>query len=230
MRVLIVEDNRAFASLVEARLTKSGIESDRAETVEQAEQATSMVEYAAILLDLGLPGRDGLHFLRDLRKRGKSTPVLVMTARHGLEDRVRGLREGADDYLVKPFSLEELVARLHALLRRPEKLLGQPLVVGNVTLNTENHQVTVGRSVLLVRLRETAVLEILMRHSDSVVPRRVFEDHLFGMEGEQDSNTVDVYIHRLRRQLGEARATVTIHTVRGVGYMLTSKNNTQVKS
>jgi DNA-binding response OmpR family regulator len=222
MRVLIVEDNREFASLVEARLAKSGIQSDRAETAEQAEQATSMLEYAAIILDLGLPGRDGLDFLRALRLHGKSTPVLIMTARHSLEDRVRGLRDGADDYLVKPFSLEELVARLHALLRRPGKLLGQPLIVGNVALNAESHQVTIGREVQFMRLRETAVLEILMRHSGNVVPRCIFEDHLFGIEGEQDSNTVDVYVHRLRKQLTDGGATVTIHTVRGIGYMLST--------
>ena len=204
MRVLIVEDNRELAALVEARLAKSGIESDRAETADQAEQATSMVEYGAVILDLGLPNRDGLQFLRTLRKRGKSTPVLIVTARHGLEDRLRGLREGADDYLMKPFALEELVARLHALLRRPGRLLGQPLIVGNVALNAETHQVTIGNDVQLVRLRETTVLEILMRHAGSVVPRRLFEDHLFGIEGEQDSNTVDVYIHRLRRQLIDA--------------------------
>ncbi|MBV8393325.1 MAG: response regulator transcription factor [Alphaproteobacteria bacterium] len=220
MRVLIVEDNRAFAELVARRLADSGFDSDRAISVEQAEEAIKAVDYAAVVLDLGLPDKDGLELLRGLRSRNDSTPVLITTARNGLDDRVRGLREGADDYLAKPFSVDELVARLHALMRRPGKLLGHVLNAGNVSLDSDNHQVNVGPRVLPMRLRETVVLEILMRHKANVVPRRYFEDQLFGIEGEQDSNTVDVYIHRLRKQLEEAGATVRVHTIRGVGYML----------
>jgi DNA-binding response OmpR family regulator len=230
MRVLIVEDNKAFASLVAARLEQSGIESDQIETVEQAERAISSVDYAAIILDLGLPDRDGLGLLRDLRQRGDSTPVLIMTARNSLEDRVRGLREGADDYLAKPFSVDELVARLRALMRRPGKLLGQVMSAGNVSLDVEHHQVNVGDKVQPFRLRETVVLEILMRHKGSVVPRRYFEDQLFGMSGEQDSNTVDVYVHRLRKQLADVGATVTIHTIRGVGYMMSIDKEAQAQA
>jgi DNA-binding response OmpR family regulator len=227
MRVLIIEDNKAFAGLVAARLEQSGIESDQTESAEQAERAIASVDYAAIILDLGLPDRDGLGLLRDLRLRGDATPVLLMTARNSLEDRVRGLREGADDYLAKPFSVDELIARLRALLRRPGKLLGQVLSAGNVTLDIEHHQVNVDTKVQAFRLRETVVLEILMRHKSNVVPRRYFEDQLFGLEGEQDSNTVDVYVHRLRKQLADAGATVTIHTIRGVGYMLAEDKGSQ---
>ena len=220
MRVLIVEDNRAFAELVAKRLAQSGFDSDQAINVEQAERAIKSVDYAAIVLDLGLPDQDGLVLLRNLRSRNDVTPVLITTARHALEDRVKGLREGADDYLAKPFSVDELVARLQAVLRRPGKLLGHALAAGNVSLDGENHQVNVGARVLTMRLRETLVLEILMRHMGNVVPRHYFEDQLFGLEGEQESNTVDVYVHRLRRQLEEAGATVKVHTIRGVGYML----------
>jgi DNA-binding response OmpR family regulator len=227
MRVLIVEDNTAFAGLVAGRLQQSGIESDQTDSFEKAERAIATVDYAAIILDLGLPDRDGLGLLRDLRSRGDSTPVLITTARNGLEDRVRGLREGADDYLAKPFSVDELLARLQALLRRPGKLLSQVMSAGNVTLDIEHHQVNVGDKVQAFRLRETVVLEILMRHRGSVVPRRYFEDQLFGMSGEQDSNTVDVYVHRLRKQLDDAGATVKIHTIRGVGYMLADDKGTQ---
>jgi DNA-binding response OmpR family regulator len=227
MRVLIVEDNKAFAGLVAARLEQSGIESDQTGSVEQAERAIASVDYAAIILDLGLPDRDGLGLLRDLRLRGDATPVLLMTARNSLEDRVRGLREGADDYLAKPFSIDELIARLRALMRRPGKLLGQVLSAGNVTLDIEHHQVNVDDKVQAFRLRETVVLEILMRHKSNVVPRRYFEDQLFGLEGEQDSNTVDVYVHRLRKQLTDAGATVTIHTIRGVGYMMAEDKGSQ---
>jgi len=221
MRVLIVEDNQAFAALVAARLEQSGIDSDQTSSVAQAERAISSVEYAAIILDLGLPDRDGLGLLRELRLRGDATPVLVMTARNNLEDRVRGLHEGADDYLAKPFSIDELIARLQALLRRPGRLLGQVMSAGNVSLDIDHRQVSVGDKVQTFRLRETLVLEILMRHKGSVVPRRTFEDQLFGLTGDQDSNTVDVYIHRLRKQLADAGASVSIHTIRGVGYMMT---------
>jgi DNA-binding response OmpR family regulator len=220
MRVLIVEDNQIFAELVAKRLAQSGFDSDRASTVGQAEEAIKSVDYAAVVLDLGLPDKDGMLLLRGLRSRNDATPVLITTARNSLEDRVRGLREGADDYLAKPFSVDELIARLHALLRRPGKLLGHVMSAGNVSLNSESHQVNVGDRVLTMRLRETLVLEILMRHKGNVVPRRYFEDQLFGLDGDQDSNTVDVYIHRLRRQLDEAHATVRVHTIRGVGYLL----------
>jgi two-component system response regulator TctD len=220
MRVLIVEDNSAFAQLVAERMARSGFESDTAVSVAQAEEAIKAVDYAAIILDLGLPDSDGLALLRQLRQKGDATPVLITTARNSLEDRVRGLREGADDYLAKPFSIDELIARLHALLRRPGALIGHTMSAGNVDLDSDHRQVSIGGRILPMRLREILVLEILMRHSGNVVPRRYFEDQLFGIAGEQDSNTVDVYIHRLRRQMIDAGATVQIHTIRGVGYML----------
>jgi DNA-binding response OmpR family regulator len=230
MRVLIIEDNASFALLVADRLVPSGFESDQASTVVEAQQAIEAVDYAAIVLDLGLPDGDGLALLREMRLNGNATPVLITTARNGLEDRVKGLREGADDYLAKPFSVDELAARLHALLRRPGKLLGDVLTAGNVSLDSAHHQVNIGHRILPMRLRETVVLELLMRHKSSVVPRRFFEDQLFGIEGEQDANTVDVYIHRLRKQLEDAGATATIHTVRGVGYMLLDDRDVLAKS
>lgn len=230
MRVLIVEDNSEFSELIAKRLGQSGFDSDQMATVEQAEQAIKTVGYAAIVLDLGLRDNDGLVLLRNLRLRNDATPVVITTARNGLEDRIKGLREGADDYLVKPFSVDELIARLHAVLRRPGTLLRHVLTIGNVSLDSESHQVNVGESVLPMRLRETIVLEILMRHKSSVVPRRFLENQLFGLGGEQDSNTVDVYIHRLRKQLGEAGATAKVHTIRGVGYMLFEDKNAAGKT
>jgi len=227
MRILIVEDNKTFASLMAARLDRSGIESDQIGSLEEARKAIAAVDYAAIVLDLGLEDGDGLELLRDLRKRGSSIPVLITSARHSLEDRVRGLREGADDYLAKPFSVDELIARLHAVMRRPGKFVGQSLQSGNVALDTESRQVRIADAVLLVRVRETLLLELLMRHAGHVVPRHYFEHQLFGHDSEHDSNTVDVYVHRLRRQLMDAGATVMIHTIRGVGYMLTELKRTR---
>jgi two-component system response regulator TctD len=220
MRVLIVEDNFELAKLMADRMARSGFESDKAGSVAQAEEAIKAVDYAAIVLDLRLPDTDGLELLRELRGRGDSTPVLIATACNSLEDRVRGLREGADDYLAKPFAIDELIARLHALMRRPGTMVSHVLNAGNLCLDGDNRQVTVGGIRLALRLRELLMLEILMRHAGTVVPRRYLEDQLFGVEGEQESNTVDVYVHRLRRQLLDTGATALIHTIRGVGYML----------
>jgi two-component system response regulator TctD len=220
MRVLIIEDNSELAQLIAKRLDQSGFEPDRVETVEHAQHAIDAVDYAAIVLDLGLPGEDGLTLLRKLRGEGRSTPVLIASARNGLEDRVKGLREGADDYLAKPFSVDELIARLHALIRRPRKLLGNVLVAGNVTVDNDKHQVKVDDRMLPMRLREAVLLDLLIRHKNSVVPRRYFGDQLFGISGLQDVNAIEVYIHRIRKQLTSAHASVGIHNIRGVGYML----------
>ena len=137
-----------------------------------------------------------------------------------MTDRVNGLRAGADDYLVKPFAMEELVARLQALLRRPGNLLGRQLTFGNVSLETEGRQVFVDGIVRVFPARETAILEILLRRGGNVVPKRLFEDQLFGLSGDVGSNAVEVYVHRLRKMLQDCGATVKIHTVRGVGYLL----------
>jgi DNA-binding response OmpR family regulator len=221
MRVLLVEDNIEFSRLVAKQLERAGFDCDLASTIEIAEQAVANVNYAAVVLDLGLPDQDGLTMLRTLRSRDDAVPVLITTARNGLQDRVEGLREGADDYLVKPFSLDELIARLHALMRRPGKLLRNVMIAGNITLDGKHHQVNVGDQALRMRLRETVLLDLLMRHVNQVVPRRYIQDQLFGLNGEQDANTIDVYVHRLRRQLLDARATASVHAIRGVGYMLT---------
>lgn len=220
MKILVVEDNRTLAMLIATTLKKVGMVPDIASTSRKAEKALAAIDYDALLLDLGLPDRDGFQLMQDLRSKGSSVPILVMTARHALNDRVSGLRAGADDHLVKPFDQEELVARLQALLRRPGKVLGKVLRVGNVELDTESHQVSVGRRVL-VQMRQAVVLELLMRHEGSVIKRDYLEDQLFGLEGDHTPNALEVYIHRLRRLLDEAGATVTVHTIRGVGYMLT---------
>ncbi len=221
MIVLIVEDNKSFSALVAQHLERAGFATDQVESIGEAERATSTIPYVAIVLDLGLRDGDGIEFLRSLRRRGDSTPVIITTARHGLEDRVCGLREGADDYLAKPFSVDELIARLYALVRRPQNLLGQSMRAGNVALDTQSRQVNVADRVHPMPIRCTRVLELLMRHLGSVVPRHYVDDQLFGIDGQRDLNTVDVYIHRLRKQLDDAGATVKVHTIRGVGYMMT---------
>jgi DNA-binding response OmpR family regulator len=220
MRVLLVEDNQELVPLIARGLEQAGLAADSVGTVTDAQHVLATVRYAAVVLDLGLPDQDGLSVLRGMRRRGDATPVLVLTARDGVTDRVTGLREGADDYLVKPFAMVELVARLRALLRRPGNLLGRVLTFGNVALDTEARQVMVDGRPRPFAARETAVLEILLRRGGNVAPKRLFEDQLFGMSGEGGANAVEVYVHRLRRLLGDAGATVKIHTVRGIGYLM----------
>jgi two-component system response regulator TctD len=221
MRLLLVEDNAELVGLLKKGLSRARFDVDSVRTAADAALAISGVRYSVILLDLGLPDSDGLVLLRHLRSNGDATPVLVLTARDSVSDRVEGLRAGADDYLVKPFAMEELVARLHALLRRPGNLLGRQLTFGNVALDTESRQISVDGKIQVLPARETAVLEILLRRGRNVVPKRLVEDQLFGLSGEVGSNAVEVYVHRLRRVLADCGAAVRIHTVRGVGYLLT---------
>jgi two-component system response regulator TctD len=220
MRVLLVEDNTELVALLKSGLARGGFSADSVSTAGDASHVLATMRYAAIVLDLGLPDEDGLALLREVRRRGDSTPVLVLTARDGVTDKIAGLGDGADDYMAKPFAMEELVARLQALLRRPGHLLGKRLTYGNVALDTEGRQVIVDGTVRTFPARETAVLEILLRRSGNVAPKRLFEDHLFGLSGDVGSNAVEVYVHRLRKMLADTGATVKIHTVRGVGYLM----------
>lgn len=220
MRLLLVEDNDELAQLLTQGLRAEGYETDRLTTGAEARAALTTTRYAALVLDLGLPDEDGLSVLRELRQRKDPLPVLVLTARGGLQDRVTGLRSGADDYLVKPFALEELVARLEALLRRPGQLLGRSLQVANLAFDTESRQAFIDDKPQVLSARETAVLELLMRRKDRVVSKKLVEDHIFGLSGEVASNAVEVYVHRLRKQLSERGAKVQIHTIRGVGYLI----------
>lgn len=220
MRLLLVEDNAQLAELLAKGLQTAGYETDVLSSLEEASTVLRTTFYAALILDLGLPDGDGLALLRELRHRNNPIPVLVLTARGGLNDRVHGLRSGADDYLVKPFALEELVARLEAQLRRPGHLLGSSLRIANLDFNTQNRQASIDDQPQMLSSRETAVLELLMRSKGRVVSKKQVEDHIFGHAGEVASNAVEVYVHRLRKQLAERGARVQVHTIRGVGYLI----------
>lgn len=221
MRLLIVEDNRQLSSLMAQGLTAAGFSADAVNALEPARLAIQTRRYAAVVLDLGLPDSDGLGLLREMRARRDSTPVLVVTSRGGLDDRLTGLRAGADDYLIKPFALEELAERLRALLRRPNDLMGQLLEVGDLALDIQARQVFVRGEPLLFSGRELTLLELLMRRAGRVLLKQHLEDHLFGLGAEIGSNAVEVQIHRLRRRLEPLKTRAVIHTVRGVGYLLT---------
>lgn len=220
MRLLVVEDNEELAGLLASGLRTAGFDIDILATAGEARAALGVTRYAAVVLDLGLPDEDGLSILRDVRARNDPIPVVVLTARAGVKDRVAGLRAGADDYLVKPFAFEELLARLEAVLRRPGELLGRALRVGNVVFDTESRQAFVDGEPQILSAREIAVLELLMRRHGRVVSKKLAEDHIFGVAGEVASNAVEVYVHRLRKHLAECGAKVEIHTVRGVGYLI----------
>jgi two-component system response regulator TctD len=220
MRLLIVEDNPELAELLVKALSGSGFTSDLAATGEDARALLAVAHYAAVILDLGLPDDDGLAVLRDMRAQGDATPVLVLTARSGVDDRVRGLQAGGDDYLIKPFAFEELLARVQALLRRPGALLGRRLEIGNLVFDSMTRETRVDDKGLYVPPREGQILELLLRRVDRVVPKSIVESQLFGNGEELGSNAIEVYVHRLRRRLEQHGAKVRIQTMRGIGYVL----------
>jgi DNA-binding response OmpR family regulator len=220
MRLLIVEDESELAALVAAALRKAGLIADVVGTLEDALTATAAVDYDAAVLDLGLPDGDGTALLRALRDRRSGTSVLVLTARDALESRIAGLDAGADDYLLKPFHTEELLARVRALLRRPRGPLATRLALGNVAFDPASREAEVATRPVALPRRELALLELLLRRAGRVVTREVIESQIYGFEDEVGPNALEVQVHRLRRRLAEAGATVTIHTLRGVGYMI----------
>jgi DNA-binding response OmpR family regulator len=220
MRLLLVEDEARIAELVRAALLRDGFVVDVIGLCADAREALATTPYDATILDLGLPDGDGLRLLKELRGTGNSVPVLVLTARDAVEHRVAGLDAGADDYLIKPFAMAELVARTKALLRRPGGALGTTLKAGNVVFDTIGRDVRVGDKGLVLTRREIAILEHLMRRAGRVVPKPVLEDKLYGVDDELESNAIPVHVHHLRRKLTDHAATIEIHTVRGVGYLL----------
>jgi DNA-binding response OmpR family regulator len=183
--------------------------------------ARPWLTYDAVILNLGLPDDDGLSLLARIRLSGNSIPVLILTARDAVEHRVSGLDDGADDYLIKPFAMTELIARVKALLRRPGHALGTTLEAGNLTLDTLGRELRIGSISLHLPRQELAILEHLMRRAGRVVPKAVLEEKLYGMDEELESNALPVDIHHLRRKLAEAGAIAKVHTVRGIGYLLT---------
>jgi DNA-binding response OmpR family regulator len=224
MRLLIVEDETRIAELVQGALVRAGFAVDAVHLCADARAALETTSYDAAIVDLGLPDGDGLSLVGELRANRNPTPVLVLTARDAVEDRVRGLDAGADDYLVKPFAMVELVARTKALLRRPGGALGMTLRAGNVSFDTVERDVRVANVSLILPRRESAILENLMRRLGRVVPKSVLEEKLYGLNDEPGSNTIPVHVHHLRRKLLDAGSTAEIHTVRGVGYLLTESN------
>jgi len=215
MRILLVEDDRLLGDGLQAGLTQAGYAVDWLRDGDAAVAALTTETFAAVVLDLGLPKRDGLSVLQWLRGRHDATPVLILTARDQLEDKVRGLDLGADDYVLKPFDLDEIAARLRALVRRAHGRPEPVITVGDIELNPAAR--TVMRSGQPVELtpREFDLLHLLLQNAERVLTRRTLEEQLYSWNDAVESNALEVHIHYLRRKLGND----LIRTVRGVGYM-----------
>ncbi|MBM3070128.1 two-component system response regulator PmrA [Enterobacter sp. RHBSTW-00994] len=219
MKLLIVEDDLLLQEGLALALTSEGYALDCAATAAEADSLIQSGEYSLVILDLGLPDKDGATLLSQWRRRGVSNPVLILTARDALEDRINGLDSGADDYLVKPFALAELQARARALIRRYQGHSDNQLTDGDLTLNLQTQQVLRQSQPVEVTPKEFALLARLIMRSGQTVHRETLQQDIYSWQDDPGSNTLEVHIHNLRRKLGKDR----IKTVRGVGYRLESQ-------
>jgi DNA-binding response OmpR family regulator len=220
LRLLVVEDNVRLSEAMAAGLRAQGFAVDITAGGAEGLRAWRAVTYDAVILDLMLPDQDGLSVLQQSRNEGASTPVLILTALSAVEDRVRGLDCGADDYLVKPFAIEELVARIRALLRRPGAALGRNLTLANVSLDTSARVARVDDALLDLTRSELVVLEALLRNQGRVVSKERLGEFLHDLDQEWSSNSVESLMHRLRKKLGAGGAALNIRTLRGLGYLV----------
>lgn len=220
MRILLIEDNRRLNNSLRASLVDEGYAVDTAFDGVEGQELAEMTPYDLIILDIMLPRRDGLEVCRELRQQGNRAQILMLTARDAIEDRVKGLDSGADDYLVKPFAIEELRARLRALLRRDATDKSGELQIGDLILDPAAHQVTRAGEAISLTSKEFALLEYLMRHANRLLTREMVQDHVWSYDYDGASNVVDVYIRRLRRKIDESFEDKLIETVRGVGYRM----------
>ena len=220
MRVLLVEDEPEMAAALTVALKNYDMVVDHVSTLTDAEEAVFLNDYGAILLDRQLPDGDGLTLIPKLRAKGVGTAVIVLTARGELTDRITGLDTGADDYLGKPFAVEELLARLRAVLRRPTDLPPETMRLGRLSFDLGNREASVAGQPLDLPRRELLVLEALLRRMGRTVTRSSLEEAVYSIDDEIQSNALDTHVSRLRRKLSEAEAEVEIHGIRGVGYLL----------
>jgi DNA-binding response OmpR family regulator len=220
MRLLVVEDNRRLQELLAGSLKGAGYGVDIAGTVADFLGSVAAVQYDLIIVDLGLPDGDGLSGIRALRDQGQSMPVLVITARGSIEDRVTGLDGGADDYLIKPFNHTEFLARVRALLRRPSELHGPVLCKGDLELDEANGQVRCAGQPINLRLSERRLLAILMRRGNVIMPKSAIEGALSEFGREVSANAVEAIVSRTRKALADAGSRMFIETTRGIGYQL----------
>lgn len=218
MRILLIEDDELLPIGLQEALGRAGYEMDHLGAAEPALDALAHHQHDLVIVDIGLPGMDGLSLVRRLRQRGDRVPVLVLTARDGLADRVQGLNDGADDYLIKPFLLPELLARVQALIRRSLSATSSRLVVGELVLDVATREATLRGQTLGLTAREWDIVHLMVLSAPGVVPKRRLADSLSRWDREITDNAVEIYVSRLRAKLQHAG--VTIRTVRGIGYRL----------
>ncbi len=216
MRILLVEDDDLLGDATKAGLANDGYAVDWIKDGIQAESALKSSEFDGVILDLGLPGKDGLAVLKSMRSRNDATPVLILTARDLVDDKVKGLDAGADDYLIKPFDLDELSARLRALIRRSLGRADPIIRIEAVSLNPASHEVLFNNTAVDLSQREFTLLQLLMESSGRVLSRNYLEEHVYGWGEDIDSNALEVHIHHLRKKFGNS----FIQTIRGVGYII----------
>jgi two-component system OmpR family response regulator len=224
MRVLVVEDTQRMAQLLRRGLAEEGYAVDVVGTAEDAVWMATENEYDAIVLDVILPDGDGFEVCRRIRAAGQWAPVVMLTARDGIDDRVRGLDTGADDYLTKPFSFAELLARLRAVMRRGGDRRPSVLVVGDLTMDPARWEVRRGNQPVALTAKEFALLEYFMRHPGEVLSRTRIIEHVWDFDFETDSNVVEVYVRYLREKVDRPFGRSSIETVRGVGYRLQTED------
>lgn len=216
MRILVVEDDIHLAGLIKRTLEEEGYAVDTAGSGEEGEVLAGRYPYDIIVLDVMLPGKDGFTVCQEIREARIKCPVLMLTCRGGVEDKVKGLRSGADDYLTKPFDFRELIARIQALLRREPQITNDKLTAGNLAMDTQSHKVWLGEQQINLNNKEYALLEMFMRHPNAVLSRSALEEHVWDDKLDSTSNVVDVYIAHLRHKIGDKR----IQTVPKSGYRL----------
>ena len=220
MRILVVEDEKDLRNIIKKRLVREHYSVDACGDGEEALDYMEMTSYDGVLLDIMLPGKDGFAILKEVRQMGNDTPILLLTARDGIEDRVKGLDSGANDYLIKPFSLEELCARLRSMLRTSHGQISNILSVGDLTLDCSSHHVARSGKEITLSSKEYALLEYLMHNQGLILSREKIENHIWNFDYEGGTNVVDVYISYLRRKIDSGHERHLIHTVRGRGYVL----------
>jgi heavy metal response regulator len=220
MRILVVEDEKKVAEFISHGLAEEGYAVDVSYDGDQGYFLAATNEYDAILLDIMLPKMDGIKLCEMLRTEDIHTPILMLTAKDAIKDKVKGLDAGADDYLTKPFAFEELLARIRALLRKKSLHQGTRFQVDDLVLDTVTHRVTRADKEILLSVKEYALLEFLMRNAGSVVTRAMIAEHVWDINFETFTNVIDVYISYLRNKIDKGQKTKLIHTVRGRGYIL----------
>jgi DNA-binding response OmpR family regulator len=220
MKILLIEDNARLAELTQKNLKNAGLVCDIASTISDAEHEIKTYKYDAAVLDINLPDGSGIDFLKKIRGEKNKLPVLILTANLDFDIKIEGLNLGADDFLTKPFKHEELIARLRAILRRPQDLKDQTIEIKNISFDTSNFELKVSGKQVAINKKESQLLEILLKKYDHVVNKSELEDKLYEIDRDIQSNSLEVALHRLRKVLENAKSELVIQNVRGVGYKL----------